>query len=131
MTSTIVLSAKGCYERLVAIVETQWSMLEANMAGQIVVQIINPRNEKLMVDTYLETCGDAADADLFICTRDVPDFRKYVEDFSVFLESRGGGGTSGGKLTEDWANNRCRSSIKTSKYAIFLVLLQVGHLSST
>ena len=52
----------------------------------IVVQIINPRNEKLMLDTYLETHGDAAEAGLFVFARGVPDFRKHVEDFLSMLD---------------------------------------------
>ncbi len=54
--------------------------------GIFVVRIDNSRKETLDVEDYLRLHGDAAEASLFVCTKDVPDFTKYVESFLSMLD---------------------------------------------
>ncbi len=50
------------------------------------VKVINTRKDRLYVDDYLTIHGYPAEASLFVCTEDVPDFRKYVESFLSMLD---------------------------------------------
>ncbi len=55
--------------------------------GIFMVLIVNSRNELLFVDNYLRQHGYTAEASLFVCTEEVPDFRNYVEGFLSMLDS--------------------------------------------
>ncbi len=54
--------------------------------GIFVVQIVNSRKEDLIAENYLRIHGYTAEASLFVCTEDVPDFRNYVEGFLSMLD---------------------------------------------